>query len=91
MANYTPISREAHLERGYCCYESRSGQGGKCVFCPWHQPKKFDPDPVDERITQALKSGETVTIHSNRMSLVPKVVLQERVTIIYQPYQAGQN
>lgn len=73
---YTPMTREQHLERGKCC-------GNGCVYCPWYtKPVRpwVEPDP---RIVEALKSGETVTVYSDRKSLVPSVTLQGRVTVVY--------
>lgn len=78
MANYAPMSRETHLARGSCC---RRG----CVFCPWYVPREHNMT-VDPRIENALRSGETVTIYSDRVSLVPSVTLQDRVTIVYLGY-----
>lgn len=85
MAQYEPISRQQHLARGYCCYKSRD-EHSRCIYCPWFErpsPPEFTPDP---RILAALLSGETVTIQSEMRSLVPSVVLCDRVTIKYQPY-----
>jgi hypothetical protein len=42
---------------------------------------------IDPRIEQALKSGETVTIYSDRQSLVRSVTLLGRVTIIYRKFE----
>jgi hypothetical protein len=42
---------------------------------------------IDPRIGQALKSGETMTIYSDRQSLVPSVTLLGRVTIIYKEFK----
>jgi hypothetical protein len=82
MANYLPMSAEAHKQRGYCCYESRN-QHSRCVNCPYYEkpkPPKFTPDP---RILDALLSGETITIYSEMQSLVPSVTLCNRVTVLY--------
>jgi hypothetical protein len=76
---YEPITREAHLARGTCC-------GNGCLMCPWYISNRPWVAPTDPRIEEALRSGETVTIYSELMSLVTKVVLQDRVTIIYKPY-----
>lgn len=79
------MSREQHLTRGSCCYESRNSHS-RCVHCPWFKKperEQFIPDP---RILTALISGKTATIESEMKSLVPSVVLCERVTINYQPY-----
>lgn len=78
MANYAPMSRETHLARGSCCHRG-------CVYCPWYVPNTHKTE-VDPRIEAALRSGETVTIYSDRMSLVPFLVLQDRVTIVYREY-----
>jgi hypothetical protein len=72
------MSRQTHLDRGYCC-----NQG--CVFCPWRLPVDHSKLAVDSRIEAALRSGEVTTIHSERMSLVPQLTIQN-LTIIYQPY-----
>ena len=77
--SYQPMSYESHLARGSCCHNG-------CVFCPWYVKPDRQVPPIDPRIEAALRSGETVTIYSDRMSLVPVVVLQDRVTIVYQPY-----
>ena len=73
------MSRQTHLARGTCC-------GNGCVYCPWYVPPAPREILVDPRIAEALKSGETITIYSDRVSLVPSITLQDRVTIIYKPY-----
>ena len=78
---YAPMPREVHLARGSCCFESR-GEKSRCVYCPWYVPHHREMI-VDPRIEAALRSGETVTIYSDRTSLVPSVTLLNRVTIIY--------
>ena len=84
MKEYAPMPREVHLERGTCCFESR-GEKSRCVYCPWYVPHHREMI-VDPRILNALTSGETIIIYSDRMSLVPMVVLQNRVTVVYKPY-----
>jgi Family of unknown function (DUF5522) len=76
MPNYEPISRQDHLDRGYCC------QMG-CIYCPYRPPVVFEKTIIDLRIEAALRSGETVRIFSNRFSLVPIVLLANRVEIVY--------
>jgi hypothetical protein len=86
MSNFTPISREALLIKGKCCFDERDGHS-RCYHCPYWvkpQPPVFEGD---RRILDALLSGETVTIESDRFSLVSEVVLQNRVTIRYKVYQ----
>lgn len=85
MADYQPIAYEVHLARGYCCYNSR-GQQSRCVFCPWAPIKIIPPMTVNPAILEALKSGVPTTIHSDRMSLVPELTIQN-VTIIYRKYE----
>jgi hypothetical protein len=76
---HQPISKEAHLKRGFCC------QMG-CIYCPWRKPIDHKPINVDAQIEAALRSGQTVSIESNRESLVPSVTLLGRVTINYRLY-----
>jgi hypothetical protein len=76
MANYEPMSAQQHLDRGYCCDMG-------CVYCPYRAPTVYREFTIDDRIETALKSGETVTIESDRYSLKPIVVLAGRVTIKY--------
>ena len=84
MSNYAPMSKETHLARGSCCFTAR-GEHSRCVYCPWYEPRHRNLT-VDPRIEHALRSGETVTIYSDRVSLVPSVTLQDRVTIVYRGY-----
>ena len=84
MSNYAPMSKEVHLARGACCFKAR-GEKSRCVYCPWYEPRHHNLT-VDPRIEHALRSGETVTIYSDRVSLVPSVTLQDRVTIVYRGY-----
>jgi hypothetical protein len=79
MANYVPMSREQLLANGNCCTNG-------CVHCPWRLPKIHEPINIDPRIEAALRSGETMTIHSDRMSLVPQLTIQN-LTIIYRKYE----
>jgi hypothetical protein len=83
--SYEPISYEAHLARGYCCYDSRN-QHSRCVFCPWRPTLVIPPMTVDPRILVALQSGVVTTIQSERMSLVPQLTIQN-LTIIYRKYE----
>ena len=80
MPNYAPMSKETHLARGSCCHRG-------CVYCPWYTPRQHTDIAIDPRIEHALRSGETVTIYSDRVSLVPSVTLQDRVTIVYRGYK----
>lgn len=75
---YQPMSREIHLARGSCCDSLPH-----CVFCPFRAPVAHRPMIVDERIEAALRSGETVTLYIDRTSLMPSLVLLNRVTLIY--------
>ena len=83
---FEPMSREKLIANGRCC------QYG-CLNCPYGyeinyiKPKR-PPFQIDTRIADALKSGEIVTIHSDRPSLVAEITLQNRVTIIYKAYRS---
>jgi hypothetical protein len=81
MADYQPIPRSVHEQRGYCCKADPH-----CVHCPYQPVKTIREMTVDPRILEALKSGVSTTIHSDRMSMVPELTIQN-VTIIYKQYQ----
>jgi hypothetical protein len=85
LMRYEPISYDAHLARGYCCYDSRN-QHSRCVFCPWAPIKPIPQMTIDPRILEAMRSGEVTTIQSERMSLVPQLTIGS-LTIIYKEYQ----
>jgi hypothetical protein len=82
MGNYQPMTRETHVARGHCCKADPP-----CFHCPYREIRKPPPMTIDPRIEQALKSGETMTIYSDRQSLVPSVTLLGRVTIIYKEFK----
>lgn len=73
------MTSQQHLDRGSCC--SRG-----CVYCPYRLPVVHKPLNIDPAIEAALRSGDAITIYSDRMSLVP-IVKMQNLTIIYKEYQ----
>jgi hypothetical protein len=79
--DYQPMSKESLLARG-CCFYVR-GEHSRCYHCPWNVKPDTRDVNVDPRIAEALKSNDTITLYIDRVSLVPTVVLNDRVTLKY--------
>lgn len=82
--NYQPRTKEELLSQGACCYTP--DRPGYCVNCPWLYKVKYDRVEnmnLNQLIKFGLESGLKLTIGSPMTSLVPSLVLQDRLTVVY--------
>ena len=82
--SYQPRTKKQLLDQGSCCYTP--DRPGYCVNCPWLHKVKYDRVEnmrLNKLIKFGLESGLDLVIGSPMMSLIPKVVLQDRLTLVY--------